>query len=312
MEKCIEDGKDYLKSTKKTITKTRTMVGTVADGKKFIAPKRAVVKKAPKKKAARRLPVRPARKSLPARPMVASSSPFPSSSGVRPAKATVFKTASRSDLPLPAYGCIDVCFCLDVTGSMGGELAQVQSTIASLIEKISNKVRTEGISLRFGIVAYRDHCDKKVLDIQDFTDPAEATRFVNSISAWGGGDAPEAAHDGLLAACQKLTWMNLPSTPMVRYIFHVLDAPPHGREFTGYEAKDGCTCGITTDSVVHEMNMKQIHYRMIKVRGGAMLDKTEQVFKGRLGNFDSVDISHAREMDVRVSDMVIHEIMPDA
>ena len=45
---------------------------------------------------------------------------------------------------------------------------------------------------------------------------------------------------------------------------------------------------------------------------GSNLEKTEQVFKGRLGNFDSADISHAREMDVRVSDMVIHEMMADA
>ena len=30
-----------------------------------------------------------------------------------------------------------------------------------------------------------------------------------------------------------------------------------------------------------------------------------------MGNFDSADIAHAGEMDVRVSDMVIHEVMPD-
>ena len=49
---------------------------------------------------------------------------------------------------------------------------------------------------------------------------------------------------------------------------------------------------------------------MIKVRNNPRVDKTEQIFKKRLGNFDSADIGHAKEMDVRVSDMVIHEIMP--
>ena len=41
------------------------------------------------------------------------------------------------------------------------------------------------------------------------------------------------------------------------------------------------------------------------------MDKMEEIFKGKLGNFDSADIGHAGEMDVRVSDMVIHEVLPD-
>ena len=59
------------------------------------------------------------------------------------------------------------------------------------------------------------------------------------------------------------------------------------------------------------MNMRQIHYRMIKVRNNPRVDKMEEIFKGKLGNFDSADIGHAGEMDVRVSDMVIHEVLPD-
>ena len=104
----------------------------------------------------------------------------------------------------------------------------------------------------------------------------------------------------------------MPGTPMLRYIFHVLDAPPHGREFTGHESKDGCTCGKTTDEVVHEINVRQIHYRMIKVRKNPRVDKTEEVLKGKLVNFDSADIGHAGEMDIRVSNMIIHEILPQA
>jgi hypothetical protein len=60
---------------------------------------------------------------------------------------------------------------------------------------------TEGITLRFAIVAYHDHCDPTLLRIQDFTDADEAIRFSNSLVANGGGDEPEAAHDGLLTAC---------------------------------------------------------------------------------------------------------------
>jgi hypothetical protein len=106
--------------------------------------------------------------------------------------------------------------------------------------------------------------------------------------------------------------MDVGHTPTLRYIFHILDAPPHGSEFGTYEKQEGCTCGIKTSKVISEMNRLQVHYRMIKVRPNAKVDVAEQVFKKQLGNFDSADIGHAREMDVRVSDMVIMEVMGNA
>ena len=33
-------------------------------------------------------------------------------------KATKLKSSSRDDLQIPAFGFIDVCFCVDATGSM--------------------------------------------------------------------------------------------------------------------------------------------------------------------------------------------------
>lgn len=57
-------------------------------------------------------------------------------------KFTKLKSTSRDDLQIPAFGFIDVCFCVDATGSMSGELAQVQSMIETIIHNIENKVRT--------------------------------------------------------------------------------------------------------------------------------------------------------------------------
>ena len=125
-------------------------------------------KKPLKKKAAGRSkrPTRPARPSLPAVPAVPVVVPASAGSTIirarsldrsmKPTKATIFKTKSK-DLPLPAFGFVDVCFCVDATGSMAGQLAQVQSAIVSIIKKIESKVATEGITLRFAIVTYRDH-----------------------------------------------------------------------------------------------------------------------------------------------------------
>lgn len=59
----------------------------------------------------KKLPVRPAKKSKPAAPHL------PSSHHTN-IKKTIFKTKSKDHLPLPAFGFIDVCFCIDATGSM--------------------------------------------------------------------------------------------------------------------------------------------------------------------------------------------------
>ncbi len=77
------------------------------------------------------LPVRACIKSKPARksssklPLV-SKPPVYSNPSV--GKTTKLKS-SRSDVAIPAFGFIDVCFCVDATGSMSSEIAQVQSTI---------------------------------------------------------------------------------------------------------------------------------------------------------------------------------------
>ena len=107
----------------------------------------------------------------------------------------------------------------------------MKTSVASIIHKLESKVRTEGITLRFAVVAYKDHPDPKPVEFQDFTNSIDAVAYANKLYASGGYDEPEAAHDGLLAACKQLNWMEIPGTPVLRYIFHVLDAPPHGKEF---------------------------------------------------------------------------------
>lgn len=137
MDECLQDAKSFLRNRK--INKTKTMLRTIAEAQNTIAPKKTAPKpkKAPKR--ASKIPVRPARPSLPALPALppasvfgllpmASPALFPPASATTPVKKTTFKP-SRSDLPLPAFGFIDVCFCVDATGSMSGELAQVKSTI---------------------------------------------------------------------------------------------------------------------------------------------------------------------------------------
>ena len=92
-------------------------------------------------------------------------------------------------------------------------------------------MRTEGLNLRFAIVTYRDHPPQDstyVTKVFDFTDNFEAVNYVKTLNAWGGGDEPEAVHDGLMDCATKLHWAEVVGSPTLRYIFHVADAPPHG------------------------------------------------------------------------------------
>ena len=113
MMRIVEEGKRAKNKPLKTVKKTKPS--------KIAKPAKSKIirKAAPKRKI---LPIKPARKSQPPPivPPVASKSI---------GKAVKLKSSSRDDLAIPAFGFIDVCFCVDATGSMSGELAQVQSTI---------------------------------------------------------------------------------------------------------------------------------------------------------------------------------------
>lgn len=70
---------------------------------------------------------------------------------------------------------------------------------------------------------------------------------------------------------------------------------------------------MSTDAVIHALNMKEIHYRLIKVNtNNERLNSMGNYFKKHLTNYEETSIQNATDLDVRVSDMVIRELLPDA
>jgi len=90
----------------------------------------------------------------------------------------------------------------------------------------------KGVEVKFGFVAYRDHCDKNLLDIKDLCGADEIMKFVDGVQAQGGGDAPEAVHDGCGRQSLRRQGGKMMKKNRVRMIFHITDAPPHGKEYT--------------------------------------------------------------------------------
>jgi len=118
---------------------------------------------------------------------------------------------------------LDLCFVLDVTGSMGDELDKIQATIGEIAFRIQSLPGNPAV--RYGLVAYRDYGDAFVTLKHDFTgDLAAFKQRLNALSAMGGGDYPEALNPALNEAVTQLSWND---GEAVRLTFVVGDAPPN-------------------------------------------------------------------------------------
>lgn len=118
---------------------------------------------------------------------------------------------------------LDVLFLVDATGSMGGEIGKLQSTITAIATRI--RALPQQPAVRFGLVAYRDKHDEYVTKKSGFTaDAAAFQAALDSVQAGGGDDYPEHLEAGLAEAVSGLAWGD---SDTVRLTFLVGDAPPH-------------------------------------------------------------------------------------
>src|SRR5437588_10213852 len=85
---------------------------------------------------------------------------------------------------------VEVVFCLDTTGSMGGLIDAAKQKIWAICNQIAAGRPTP--HLRVGLVAYRDRGDDYVTQVHDLTDDLDAVYpHLIALNAQGGGDSPE-------------------------------------------------------------------------------------------------------------------------
>merc|ERR1719353_1034911 len=142
---------------------------------------------------------------------------------------TVFEPEPEMKDPDPVDRQLDLCFLCDATGSMGSYIRAAQQHICHIVTRVAT---SEQADVRFALVSYRDHPPQDstyVTKVFPFTaDVGAMQRNVETMSASGGGDGPEAVtaalHDAL-----HLPWR--PNAAKVAVL--IADAPPHGLEPTG-------------------------------------------------------------------------------
>src|SRR5262245_9841823 len=119
---------------------------------------------------------------------------------------------------------VEVVFCLDTTGSMGGLIEGAKQKIWSISNQIVSGRPVP--DLKVGLLAYRDRGDAYVTKLTPLTDDLDAIYAqIKEYKAEGGGDTPESVNQALHEAVTKFQWSDDKGT--LKIIFLVGDAPPH-------------------------------------------------------------------------------------
>jgi len=115
---------------------------------------------------------------------------------------------------------LDIVVTFDSTGSMAGEINEVKRQI----ERITSTLVKLVPQARISICTYRDDGDEYVAKGLPLTsDMQSVSRYLAQIQAGGGGDTPEAVHEGLYWSVR-----NNQFKPRARKVILIFgDAPPH-------------------------------------------------------------------------------------
>jgi Mg-chelatase subunit ChlD len=144
------------------------------------------------------------------------------------------KTGTREQVRLPFSAdwqpdFLDLVLVIDTTGSMGDEIAFLQKELIGITRAAARSA--PGLSIRYGLVAYRDTGDNYVVKTYGFTTSApQMNGWLRDLSAGGGGDYPEAAAAALKAGV-GLDWRRGKGE---RILIQVADAPPHDSDAASY------------------------------------------------------------------------------
>jgi hypothetical protein len=177
-----------------------------------------------------------------------------------------------------------LCFVLDLTGSMQSLIDSVKREIVPMIEALRSEAlvavlafeNTENYCLDFqvALVGYRDFDDVKQFEVHDFTSDVEKIKtFLGTLFANGGNDAPEDVKGAFIHALfgldddcgHRLSWETESAS---KSVYLITDAPAHGRKFhTQGVVGDNYLNDSETEwrDILKQMNEEVISFNIIKI-----------------------------------------------
>ncbi len=149
-------------------------------------------------------------------------------------------------------GQLNVVFCIDTTGSMADNIAEVKKNSVATINAISDYCQQQNISFQVGLVTFQDHTDAaqfagkpEAAWLRAWPLTPNTSTVVNNIQAITiknlavGGDYPEDLYAALMCAMNaRADWQNQPVSMgwrkgAAKFLFPISDAPPHEPDFEG-------------------------------------------------------------------------------
>jgi hypothetical protein len=120
---------------------------------------------------------------------------------------------------------LDVVFVMDCSGSMKDYMENTKNNIIEFVTNITSL--HPNVSLRLAFIGYRDHYNKeeRLAVLRFTTSVTEFKSFVTNQKAIGNYDDAEDVLGGLHVA-RGLDWES-----ETKILYHIADAPCHGREF---------------------------------------------------------------------------------
>ena len=177
---------------------------------------------------------------------------------------------------------VDICFLVDCTSSMSTYIDQVRQNVGTLVQNMRKKFAS--FSPRCAFVGYRDLCEDERDQVisTGFTEDMDTFRLLlGEIKAFGGGDECEDVFSGLLEVSQ-LDWSS-----ESRVLFHICDAPCHGRRFHTRDCEDHFAetshpLGLTLDSIMTRINALGLAYYFAEVNSTTrlMVDEFNKELRG--------------------------------
>ena len=185
---------------------------------------------------------------------------------------------------------IDVCFCFDVTGSMGPYIKASVETVLEVFDALQALYPT--CTFRLSFIGYRDFGDDEQFIVIPFTENIKSVRDrISVINACGGNDTPEDVA-GALDKINKLEWKG-----DVKIVYFVTDAPAHGTEYHPITMGDryprGDPEGRDPKKQVRQLASRGIDFTIFRVT--PQIDKMIEQFdagykEGVIGVFTVLDI----------------------
>jgi Mg-chelatase subunit ChlD len=155
---------------------------------------------------------------------------------------------AQNAAPKPVRPQVEVVFCLDTTGSMGGLIDAAKKKIWSISNQIASGTPTPQVKI--GLVAFRDRGDEYITRVFDLTDDLDGIhQSLMKLQANGGGDTPESVNQALREAVTKIKWSDNKKT--LKLIFLVGDAPPHMDYKDDVKYQDTCKLAVTQDIIIN-------------------------------------------------------------